>query len=83
MLIHAAGESSPGNLPSSTFAIALTASDEVALTKIAKQLRAAQVPFTVIREPAAPYDGAVMALGLAPGRKENLRRHLSSLPLLK
>lgn len=82
-LIHAAGESSPGNLPEGTFAIALHARDEVHLSLIAKKLRLAGIHFTQIREPDAPYLGALMALGLHPRRKEELRRHLSELPMVK
>jgi hypothetical protein len=83
MLIHAAGESSPGNLTPGTYAIALTTPDEVSLARLAMQLRRAGVKFSMIREPDAPFGGALMALGLEPGRKEELRRHLSSLPLLR
>lgn len=82
-LIHAAGESSPGNLPEGTFAIALHARDEVHLSLIAKKLRLAGISFTPIREPDAQYCGALMALGLHPRRKEELRRHLSELPLVR
>jgi hypothetical protein len=81
--IHAAGESSPGSLPSGTFAIALAVADEPALTREAERLRARGVSFVEVREDDAPYDGALMALGLMPGRREDLRRHVSSLPTLK
>lgn len=82
-IVHAAGESSPGNLPEGTYAIALQARDEVHLALIAKRLRLAGVRFTMIREPDAPYRGALMALGLHPARKEELRRHLSDVPKLR
>jgi len=82
-IIHAAGESSPGNLPEGTYAVSLTARDEVHLSLIAKKLRLAGVEFTMIREPDAPYLGALMALGLHPKRKEEIRRHVSELPKLK
>lgn len=81
--MHAAGESSPGNLASGTYAVVLTVRDEVQLTLLAKKLRLAGVEFTMIREPDAPYCGALMSLGIKPARKEALRRHLSQLPLLR
>lgn len=81
--IHAAGESSPGNLPPGTYAVALSVADESALAREAERLRARGVSFVEIREDAPPYEGALMALGLEPGRREELRRHVSSLPTLK
>jgi hypothetical protein len=59
------------------------ARDEVHLSLIAKKLRLAGVEFTMIREPDAPYFGQLMALGLHPRRKEEIRRHVSELPKLK
>jgi hypothetical protein len=83
MLVHAAGESSPGNLPENTHAIVLAVPDEPSLAAVAGRLAKASVPHVTIREPDAPWCGALMAIGVVPGRKEDLRRHLSSLPLLK
>ena len=85
MLVHAAGESSPGtsNLPDGTFAIVLGVPDEAALLGEEARLRAAGAALVAIREPDAPFFGALMALGLRPGRKEVLRKLVSSLPLLK
>ena len=82
-LIHGAGESSPGNLPEGTHAVALAVPDELALHHLAAKLEAADVRFVRIVESDAPYAGALMALGLVPARKETLRRHLSSYPLLR
>jgi hypothetical protein len=82
-IVHAAGESSPGGLAAGTYAVVLTAPDELALHRVALRLEAAGVALTRIVEPDAPHDGALMALGLAPRPKEVLRRLLSSLPLLK
>lgn len=82
-IVHAAGESSPGDLPAGTYAVVLAVPDKHALAAEAFRLTKAGVPFTPIYEPDAPYFGEVMALGLKPQRKEALRRHLSSLPLLK
>lgn len=83
MICHAAGESSPGNLPPETYAVVLTARDELHLALVADELEAKGVALVRIREPDTPYAGALMALGLRPARKETIRRHLSCLPLLR
>jgi hypothetical protein len=82
-LIHAAGESSPGNLPPGTHAIALVVPDEAALWRLEHALRHAHVEFSAIIESDAPYTGQLLAIGVSPRRKEEVKRHLSSLPLLK
>ena len=82
-LIHAAGESSTGDLEEGTFAIALSARDEADLLAIADRLSAASIQYTAIREPDAPYDGQLMALGLRPKRRSKLYPFLSSIPLLR
>ena len=82
-IVHAAGESSPGNLPEGTFAVVLAAPNEKALKTIARRLAEACIRFVPISEPDPPYCGQLMALGLVPKRKEELRRQLSSLPLLR
>jgi hypothetical protein len=82
-IVHAAGESSPGNLPGGTHAVALIVPDEPALRSVAARLRLAGVAFAPIVESDAPWTGQLMALGLVPGRKESLRRFVSSLPLLR
>jgi hypothetical protein len=83
MLIHAAGESSPGNLPQDTFAIALAVADEDALADLMVRLAKSGVPMAIVHEPDEPYRGQLMALGLRPARRSQLRRHLSDVPLLK
>lgn len=82
-LVHAAGESSPGGLPSGTHAVVLTVPGEQELREVSAKLKAAEIVHVRIEEPDAPWHGALMALGLVPARKEDVRRHLSSLPLLK
>lgn len=82
-MVHAAGESSPGDLPDGTHAVVLTAADELSLHRVARTLEAAGVSFVRIHESDPPWDGALMALGVRPVRKEVARRWLSSLPLLK
>lgn len=83
-IVHAAGESAPGDLPEGTRAVCLTAPDEATLAAVADKLRAAGVALKAIHEPDAPHHGALMAIGCAPVRgREVLRRLLSSLPLLR
>lgn len=82
-MIHAAGESSPGNLPTGTYAIALAARDEAHLSEVSFALFRAGIKHVRVVEPDAPYSGQLMALGVPPGERSRLRRHLSSLPLLR
>jgi len=42
-----------------------------------------RLAFVTIHEPDEPYRGALMAIGIVPARKEGLRRHLASIPILK
>lgn len=82
-LVHAAGESSPGNLDSGTYAIVLGVHSEFALQKCADRLRAASIEFVEIREPDEPYNGELMAIGVRPALRSVLRKHLSELPSFK
>jgi hypothetical protein len=82
-LIHAAGQSSPGNLPPGTYAVALTVPDEAALRALADDLGAAGLPRHLVVEDDAPYSGQAMALGIAPGDRKRLKPYLSRYPLLK
>jgi hypothetical protein len=41
------------------------------------------VQFSAIIESDAPYTGQLLAIGVSPRRKEEVKRHLSSLALLK
>ena len=80
MLVHAAGESSPGNLPSDTRAVALGA-DEGALAFLAQKLEVAGVAHQRIEE-----DGELYAIGIAPVSGDELvvvQRATSSLPLIR
>ena len=80
-IIHAAGESVREPLPHGTNALALEVPGEKELLKLVDRLRAAGVRYTVIIENDAPYEGQVMAVGVTPGPKVELRRFFSSLPL--
>lgn len=81
-LVHAAGESSPGDLTAGTYAVVLAVPDEEALRVVADLLERKGIAFVPIYEPDAPFNNALMALGCRPGRKEEFRS-LSGLPLLR
>jgi len=81
MIVHAAGESSPGNLPHDTYAVVLAVPNEAALAREADRLQAAGVELVRVHEP--DRNDELMALGLRPARKGALRRLLSQLPLLR
>jgi hypothetical protein len=83
MIIHAAGESAGGPVPDGTHAIALMVPDEAALRRELVRMRMRGCALVEITEDQEPYAGQLMALGLVPGRKEDLRRHCSSLPMLR
>ncbi len=83
MIVHAAGESSPGNLPSGIHAICLVVPGEKELQELEKTLFRAGVPFSSIIENDHPYVGQLMAIGCVPAEKGALKRYLSYLPLLK
>ena len=81
-LIHAAGESSPGDLPPGTHAVALAARGAVELEALARRLTFDGVPHVQIREPDPPWNGALMAIGLRPfprGRRLPALRRLRLL----
>lgn len=82
-MVHAAGESSPGNLPSGTYAIVLAVPNQEQLEQLEQRLIAKGVPFRAIREPDAPWNGALMAIGVEPMPRAKVRKHLSGFPLLK
>jgi peptidyl-tRNA hydrolase PTH2 len=82
-ICHAAGESSPGNLPAGTNAVVLAVPNEAALHALAERLRSAGVDFVPVYEPDPPWNGQLTAIGFRPTRREVLRRYLSSLPKLK
>lgn len=83
-LIHAAGESAPGDLPSGTYAVALAARSEEHLKFLEEKLRRFSIPHVAVREPDPPYNGALMAIGIKPVADRNqVKKVTSSLPLLK
>jgi hypothetical protein len=82
-LIHAAGESSPGNLPPHTYAIALTCANEEELHALSRKLFLAGIKHKRIIESDMPYSGQLMAIGIPPQPRSQLKRYLSSCKLLK
>lgn len=82
-LVHAAGESSPGNLPCDTFAVVLAVPSAGDLEALAERLVTLGVRHVLIREPDAPWCGEAMALGLAPVDRETVRVVLKHLRLYK
>lgn len=81
-LCHAAGESSPGNLPPDTHAVILGVDSEAQLLEVAARLSEAGCEFVLIREPNAPWLGAAMAVGVRPQpRTKKLRKLMSGLRL--
>lgn len=78
-LVHAAGESSPGDLPKDTRAVALGARDEGHLRVLEDDLKEAGVPHRAIWE-----DGELYAIGIAPTADlSKIRRVTSTLPLIR
>jgi hypothetical protein len=82
-IIHAAGESSPGDLPSGTHAVCLVVPGEKELTELETKLRHAGIKHSTIIESDSPYTAQRMAIGCAPAGREVLRRYLSAFPLLR
>lgn len=81
--VHAAGESSTGNLPPDTRAVALTTKDEDELRAVELRLRDARIPHKAIVEHGGGFDGQLMAIGVVPCERTAVRKLLSELPLMK
>lgn len=90
MITHAAGESSPGNLPEGTYAIVLGVKDEAILRVVYEKLKAARIApgsklvhFSAITEDTGVYAGQLMSIGLRPLLRSEGRKLLSSYPLYR
>jgi peptidyl-tRNA hydrolase len=81
-ICHAAGESSPGNLASGTFAVVLAA-DQQRLKSLAHQLEESGVEHRVIVENSGDLAGQVTAIGVVPKRRSAIKKWFSNLPLLR
>ena len=80
MLIHAAGESAPGNMPLGMFAIALE-TDAATLGCLEKRLIEEGVEHSAFREP--DLGNQLVAIGICPDHRQKVRRFVSNLPLIK
>jgi len=81
-LVHAAGESSPGNLPEGTYAVVLAVPDEASLLAVHRALEQRDLDHVLIHEP--DNDTGFTAIGLSPTRdRRSVRRVLGQLPLLR
>jgi len=82
---HAAGESIiEAPIPTTTKAVLLHVKNEAELLEQEKLLKDKSIEHVSIREPDAPYDGALMAIGLSPSTRRNaLRRLFYHLELVK
>jgi len=78
--VHAAGESSTGNLADGTYAIALEATC-ADIAKLAENLAISGVPHKVVVEP--DLNNEVVAIGICPDERQKVRRFVSNLPLIK
>lgn len=80
-VVHAAGESSPGDIPPGTHAVVLGCTEDE-LYSLARYLARTGVPHALIHEDDEPYRGQLLAIGLRPARKSELRPHVKKLRLL-
>lgn len=90
---HAAGEAFyefarlglgvEGFNPARTTLILRGARNEGKLLKLEKQLIEKGVPHIAIREPMAPWNGQLMAIGLVPGLPEVMGPHVNDYQNLK
>ena len=81
-IAHAAGESSPGDLPWNTHVVVLEVASEQELLELNQRLNG--IERVVIREPDEPYANAAMAIGCAPTReRRTMKKLLSRFPLLR
>ena len=83
-VVHAVGESLAAPHPEGTYAIVLAVPDISGLLDVRDALEAAGLPYRLICEPDAPFNGAPTAIGLEPSRdRRTIRKVLGRLPLLK
>jgi len=80
-ITHAAGESSPGNLPPKTFAVVLGV-DRDDLVLVHKRLKKHGIEHELIIENDPPYRNQLMAIGIVPCPKKCVYPYLRDLRLL-
>lgn len=83
--IHAAGESTPGRVPTGCFAVALAARDEMHLRALSEAFHLADIPHVLVEEPIEGQErGEAMAIGIEPTTDRSpIMRLTSSLPLVR
>ena len=81
--MHATGESVNCAVPRGTHAVVLAAKTSTQLNQISDKLKLANVEHCLIIENDEPYVGELLAIGIQPQERTEVKRHLSSLPLLK
>jgi peptidyl-tRNA hydrolase len=74
---HAAAESN--NLAGHCTVAVLGVRNENRLKKISYKLKSKEVAHVDIREPDAPWNGQLMAVGVVPGEREDLASHFKDL----
>lgn len=82
-LVHAAGESSTGDLPPNTHAIVLMTVNEERLLALERELLENKIKHRSIREPDRPWNGQLMAIGIEPRPKQDIQKYFAQLPLFK
>lgn len=83
MIAHAAALSSLGTT-SNTFVVVLAAPNESSLLALERKLQQEGLPFVAFREPDAPYNGALMSIGINPvPDRRMVRRFVRDFHLLE
>ncbi len=71
-------------MPPNTHIVILQTPDEATMAAYETKLMMSGLRFRAIREPDAPYNGQLMAIGIEPQvRSKLIRKILGGLPLLK
>ena len=81
-ILHAAAESADGLHDSRTHALAVEARSDEELRAMLEQARSRGLRCVEVVEDTPPWTGAIMAVGIAPTAKNDLR-FLQHLPLIK
>jgi hypothetical protein len=79
MIIHASANSSQGTSPA-TYAVALSAADERALSQLEQRLSLDGIPHCAYREPDRNLE--LMAIGICPQPRYVVRRYVKNFVLL-
>lgn len=82
-LVHAAGESSPGNLDSGTHAVVLAVPNEAKLLALERKLIEGSILHKAIREPDQGWENQLMAIGIVPTYKHLIKKFVSNYKLLR